>query len=52
MIKTVTIPGAPVAKGAAESHEDGRAYTPNETRQWERMAAQAIRFGWGLYSDD
>ena len=47
MIKTVTIPGPPVAKARPRVTKTGRAYTPNKTRQWERMAAQAIRFGWG-----
>ena len=46
-IRTVGIPGAPVAKERPRVTKTGRAYTPTKTRQWEKMAAQAIRFGWG-----
>ena len=46
-IRTVGIPGIPVAKARPRVTKTGRAYTPEKTRQWERMAAQAIRLGWG-----
>lgn len=36
---TFTIPGRPVGKARARVTKQGHAYTPERTRQWERLAA-------------
>lgn len=45
--KVIRIPGTPVAKARPRVTKAGKAYTPKKTRDWEKMAAQAIALTWG-----